>query len=88
MEREVSLQRLVHLRDNWYLDAWCHLRNDVRSFSIDAIQRVSILDSAANKVSASPWARAMSSMAAVPKGGPNYDSRQRGRGGSQMSAGT
>src|SRR5689334_19236777 len=26
-EREVSPQRLVHYRDNWYLDAWCHLRN-------------------------------------------------------------
>ena len=51
-EREVSPQRLVHYRDNWYLDAWCHLRDDVRSFSIDAIQRVSILDAAAKEVSA------------------------------------
>ena len=25
-EREVSPQRLVHYRNNWYLDAWCHLR--------------------------------------------------------------
>lgn len=49
-EREVSPQRLVHYRDNWYLDAWCHLRDDVRSFSIDAIQRVSILDTAAKEV--------------------------------------
>ena len=51
-EREVSPQRLVHYRDNWYLDAWCHLRDDVRSFSIDAIEHVSILDSAAKEVSA------------------------------------
>ena len=36
-EREVSPQRLVHYRDNWYLDAWCHLREDLRSFSLDAI---------------------------------------------------
>ena len=36
-EREVSPQRLVHYRDNWYLDAWCHLRNDLRSFAVDAI---------------------------------------------------
>ncbi len=34
-ERTVSPQRLVHYRDNWYLDAWCHLRNDLRSFSMD-----------------------------------------------------
>ena len=27
-EREVSPQRLMHYRDNWYLDAWCHLRRE------------------------------------------------------------
>ena len=26
LDREVSPQRLVHYRDNWYLDAWCHKR--------------------------------------------------------------
>jgi predicted DNA-binding transcriptional regulator YafY len=36
--REVSPQRLVYYRANWYLDAWCHLRNDVRSFGLDAIR--------------------------------------------------
>jgi len=36
--REVSPQRLVHYRANWYLDAWCHLRNDIRSFALDAIR--------------------------------------------------
>ena len=29
-EREISPQRLVHYRDNWYLDAWCHLREGLR----------------------------------------------------------
>ncbi len=43
-EREVSPQRLVHYRDNWYLDAWCHLREDVRSFSIDAITQIKVVD--------------------------------------------
>ena len=37
ISREVSPQRLVHYRDNWYLDAWCHLRNALRSFAVDAI---------------------------------------------------
>ena len=50
-ERELSPQRLVHYRDNWYLDAWCHLRDDVRSFSIDAISRLEVLDAAAKEVS-------------------------------------
>ena len=40
-ERDVSPQRLVHYRNNWYLDAWCHLRNDIRSFSVDAMRGVS-----------------------------------------------
>jgi predicted DNA-binding transcriptional regulator YafY len=42
-ERDVSPQRLVHYRNNWYLDAWCHLRNDIRSFSVDAIRAVSVV---------------------------------------------
>ncbi|MFA6310373.1 MAG: WYL domain-containing protein [Sterolibacterium sp.] len=37
-EREVSPQRLIYYRDNWYLDAWCHLREEVRSFAVDAIR--------------------------------------------------
>ena len=41
--REVSPQRLVHYRNNWYLDGWCHLRDDLRSFSLDAIREVSVV---------------------------------------------
>lgn len=37
-EREVSPQRLVHYRDNWYLDAWCHMRKGLRSFSMDCVR--------------------------------------------------
>jgi predicted DNA-binding transcriptional regulator YafY len=37
-EREVSPQRLTHYRDNWYLDAWCHLREGLRTFALDAIR--------------------------------------------------
>lgn len=39
-DREVSPQRLIYYRDNWYLDAWCHLRGDLRSFAIDGIKKV------------------------------------------------
>jgi len=41
-ERELSPQRLIHYRDNWYLDAWCHLRGALRSFSVDAISGVQV----------------------------------------------
>ncbi len=49
-EREISPQRLIHYRDNWYLDAWCHLREELRSFSVDAIKRVELLESKAKDV--------------------------------------
>ena len=49
-EREVSPQRLVYYRENWYLDAWCHLRNELRSFAIDAIRRADILETLAKNV--------------------------------------
>ncbi|MGQ0510460.1 MAG: helix-turn-helix transcriptional regulator [Betaproteobacteria bacterium] len=49
-EREVSPQRLVHYRDNWYLDAWCHLRDDLRSFAVDAIREAQMLEARAKEV--------------------------------------
>jgi len=45
--RDISPQRLVHYRENWYLDAWCHLREDIRSFAVDAIRDAAMLDDAA-----------------------------------------
>jgi len=38
LDRELSPQRLVHYRDNWYLDAWCHKRQALRTFGLDAIE--------------------------------------------------
>jgi predicted DNA-binding transcriptional regulator YafY len=49
-DREVSPQRLVYYRGNWYLDAWCHLRNDLRSFAVDAMKKVSLTDIAAQEI--------------------------------------
>jgi predicted DNA-binding transcriptional regulator YafY len=49
-DREVSPQRLVHYRGNWYLDAWCHLRNDLRAFSVDALEQAEILERRAKDV--------------------------------------
>ncbi len=49
-QREISPQRLTHYRDNWYLDAWCHLRDELRSFAVDAIKTVKTLDGAARDI--------------------------------------
>lgn len=46
-ERVVSPQRLVHYRDNWYLDGWCHARDALRHFSVDLIGELRVLDDAA-----------------------------------------
>ena len=37
--REVSPQRLTHYRDNWYLDAWDHGREALRSFALDRVHQ-------------------------------------------------
>lgn len=50
-EREVSPLRLVHYRDNWYLDAWCHLRQGLRNFAVDAMTEAHLLDTPAKEVS-------------------------------------
>ena len=51
-EREVSPQRLIHYRDNWYLDAYCHLREDLRSFAVDAIRAATLSDARAKEIPA------------------------------------
>lgn len=51
-EREVSPQRLVFYRDNWYLDTWCHLRHEIRSFGVDAIRHATLMEKKAKDVAA------------------------------------
>ena len=47
-EREVSPQRLTHYRDNWYLDAFDHGRNGLRSFALDRIKDAQLRDTPAD----------------------------------------
>jgi predicted DNA-binding transcriptional regulator YafY len=49
-ERTVSPQRLVHYRYNWYLDAWCHVRRDLRTFAVDAILHARVEEAVAREV--------------------------------------
>jgi predicted DNA-binding transcriptional regulator YafY len=46
-ERDVSPQRLIYYRSNWYLDAWCHSRDATRRFAVDAILTVGLLHESA-----------------------------------------
>lgn len=49
-QRDISPQRLIHYRENWYLDAWCHLRQDIRSFAVDAIREAAMLEEKAREI--------------------------------------
>jgi predicted DNA-binding transcriptional regulator YafY len=49
-ERDVSPQRLVHYRSTWYLDAWCHSREGLRRFALDAIEQATALETKAKDV--------------------------------------
>lgn len=57
--RDVSPQRLTFYREAWYLDAWCHLRNDLRSFALDAIRNVTLSTEKAKEASEQDIARVL-----------------------------
>jgi predicted DNA-binding transcriptional regulator YafY len=49
--REVSPQRLVHYRNAWYLDAWCHRSESLRVFALDAVEDARLVDRRARDLS-------------------------------------
>lgn len=49
-QREISPQRLTHYRENWYVEAWCHTREAIRSFALDAISSVTVTATPAQRV--------------------------------------
>jgi len=49
-ERTVSPQRLVHYRNTWYLDAWCHASDALRRFALDAMEDAHALPERAKAV--------------------------------------
>jgi len=51
-EREISPQRLVHYRDNWYVDGYCHVREGLRSFAVDAIRAAELREARAKEIPA------------------------------------
>lgn len=50
-ERTASPQRLVHYRDNWYLDAWDHGKRALRTFAVERIRDSRLLDARAKDIS-------------------------------------
>ena len=50
-ERDISPQRLTQYRNSWYLDAWCHKAEGLRSFSLERISDQSLLEQDAREIS-------------------------------------
>ncbi|WP_333839579.1 helix-turn-helix transcriptional regulator [Pelomicrobium sp.] len=68
--RIVSPQRLVHYRDNWYLDAYCHWRRALRTFALDTLRRVRPLDQQAREVADATLDRHLASAYGIFAGRP------------------
>jgi predicted DNA-binding transcriptional regulator YafY len=50
-ERSISPQRLTQYRNSWYLDAWCHQAQGLRSFALERIRKQTLQDEEAEEVS-------------------------------------
>jgi predicted DNA-binding transcriptional regulator YafY len=68
--RTVSPQRLTHYRDNWYLDAWDHDREGLRSFALDRIADARAGDEAARDISPAELDEALASSYGIFAGKP------------------
>jgi predicted DNA-binding transcriptional regulator YafY len=73
LEREVSPQRLVHYRDNWYLDTWCHERKALRTFGVDAIETAAVTDEAASDIDDATLDRELASGYGIFAGGETQE---------------
>lgn len=55
-ERDISPQRLTQYRNSWYLDAWCHRAEGLRSFALERMRELRMLDEAATEIEAATLA--------------------------------
>jgi predicted DNA-binding transcriptional regulator YafY len=49
-DRRVSPQRLIRYRGCWYLDAWCHDRNALRTFALERMTNTRVLQDRARNL--------------------------------------
>ena len=56
-QRQVSPQRLILYKNNWYLDVWCHEADDLRSFAVERMTDNRLLDAGAQDVDAAEMDR-------------------------------
>ena len=92
IRREVSPQRLNYYRENWYLDAWCYLRDELRSFGLDAIKGAWLGTDPAHEVAEEDLAAVLDAGYGIFGGkrlnGPSWSSLRRLRTGSPRRPGS
>ena len=69
-QRHVSPQRLTHYRDNWYLDAWDHDREGLRSFAVDRISDAHVLAETARDIATTELDETLASSYGIFAGPP------------------
>jgi predicted DNA-binding transcriptional regulator YafY len=69
-QRQISPQRLTHYRDNWYLDAWCHEKKGLRTFSVECIRQADALNKPAKAVPESTLNKELGSAYGIFAGQP------------------
>lgn len=75
--RTLSPQAIVYYRENWYLDAWCHLRHGLRTFSIARIVKALVDDNPAEDISADRQQAHFADSYGIFSGGAKYRARLR-----------
>jgi hypothetical protein len=71
-QRHCSPLRLTFYRNNWYLAAWCHLRDALRVFSLDRMQQAKVLRESAHEPPAAQWAPQLDSGYGIFAGQARY----------------
>lgn len=75
--RRVSPQRLTSYRDRWYLDAWCHNAEGLRSFALERIRAMERVDEPAQEIEAGTLERHMDAAFGIFSGPAEHEARLR-----------
>ena len=76
-ERVISPQRLTQHRNSWYLDAWCHQAEGLRSFALERIREQELVDEPAHGVPATELAAHFDRSYGIFSGPPEHVAKLR-----------
>lgn len=71
-DRMISPQRLVHYRDNWYVDGWDHCKQAIRSFALERINHVTVLRQKAKNLTEKRLDRHFTAVYGIFSGKPEH----------------